>query len=315
MFGFFRKKSQVEELILADGLEHVVNRFSEIIARKIPNKEIAYNFILEELDGARMGNAASQAYAKESGISESEYKGALNRSIPEVDGPNGPQQLLMTISSQISTQELMADFRCRIGDKIMQKFKLGKYGNVEDHIQNLLQKLFEILTNDKDVMPALTDKIPAPAGAPVRQINNRMRNIATAKELIENIRRMTGNSTEVVIEHALSGNKKASAPHISKNYTIHPNGFTINDAESGDGLAAIIKDGMFHGTVSISDIGAQGPLAPWELNENPFEDDNHFFGSGNSPQGKWSFSIRPSIPFSKILQESIEYYSKNNTKT
>jgi len=95
-----------------------------------------------------------------------------------------------------------------------------------------------------------------------------------------------------------------------KNYTIKPNGFTVEDAESGDGLAAVIKDGMFHGAVLISDIGAQGPLAPWPLNSNPFEDEDHFFGTGMSPQGQWSFSIRPSAPFSQILREAREQYAR-----
>lgn len=318
MFGLFRKKSQLEALIAADGLEHVVDRFAEIIARKIPATEVAYQFILAELDGAHMGNASSQAYAKSSGISEIEYRGALNRSIPEVDGPEGPQQLLLALSLQIRNQKLMAEFRCRIGDKIMRKFKLGKYGNVKDRVQCLVQTLSDILVDDKDVMPALTSRIPAPAGAKARHIHNRNKNIASAKELLDQVKRITGESTEAVIERALNcaegarspSQEEKSATRVPKNYTIQPNGFTVEDPESGDGLAAIIKDGIFHGAVLISDIGAQGPLAPWPLNKNPFEDDNHFFGTGTSPQGDWSFSIRPSVPFSQILREAREQYAR-----
>ncbi len=318
MFGLFRKKSQVEALIAADGMEHAVDRFAEIIVRKIPTAEVAYQFILEELDGARMGNAASQKYARNSGIAEVEYRGALNRSIPEVDGPDGPQQLLLALSLQINNQELMAEFRCRIGDKIMRKFKLGKYGDVEERVQRLSQTLRDVLIDDKDVMPALTPKIPAPVGAEARHIRNRERNIASARELLEQLKKMTGDSTEEIIERALGdahGTKlpartNSAVASVPKNYAIKPNGFTVEDAESGDGLAAIIRDGMFHGAVLISDTGAQGPLAPWPLDKNPFSDDNHFFGKGSSPQGPWSFSVRPSVPFSQILRETREEYAR-----
>lgn len=118
------------------------------------------------------------------------------------------------------------------------------------------------------------------------------------------------------IEHApATTGKQSSSPASNearrpKNYTIKPNGFIVEDIESGDGLAAVIKDGVFHGVVLISDIGAQGPLTPWPLNKNPFEDDNHFFGTGMSPQGQWSFSIHPSVPFSQILREAREQYAK-----
>src|SRR5690606_2938818 len=94
-------------------------------------------------------------------------------------------------------------------------------------------------------------------------------------------------------------------PAKAKNYSIKSNGFTVDDAESGDGVAAIIRDGQFHGAVSMKGVGT-GPLAPWSVSKNPFEDDNHFFGSGMSPQGPWSFSIRPSAPFSQILREARE---------
>lgn len=318
MFSFFRKKTKIELLIEAEGIERASEHLATIVAQKIPNAEIAYQFILEELDGARMGNTASQTYARNSGISEFEYRGALNRSNPDVDGPDGPQQLLARICLQLSRQELMADLRCRTGDKIMQKFKLGKYADTEDWLSRLLQNLKDLLVDDKDVMPALTSKIPVPAGAQKRHISNRERNIAAAKDTLKQLKAMTGSSTEAIIERALNDAHGYSLEleHViarngdSQNYTIMPEGFKIKDHESGDELAAIIKDGMFHGAVLISDIGAPSPLAPWPVNINPFEDDLHFCGSGMSPQGPWSFSIRPSAPFSQILREAREQHAR-----
>ena len=247
VFGLFRRKTQVEKLIADDGIEHATDRFAQIVARQIPSRQVAYQFILEELDGASKGNTASQRFAKNSGIASTEYLGALSRSTPDVDGPDGPQQLLLGLSLQISNRDLMAAFRCKVDDKIMRNFLLGRYEHKEE--------------------------VP-------RQVEDQCS------------------------DPAVSG--RAST---FKNYAIHPNGFTVEDAETGDALAAVIKGGMFHGAVLISEIGANSALAPWPLNENPFEDDNHFFGAGMSPQGEWSFSITPSVPFSQILRETMEQYN------
>ncbi len=213
MFSFFRKKSQVEALIASDGLEHAVDRFAEIVARKLPSREVAYRFILEELDGARMGNAASQKFARSSGIAEEEYRGALDRSAPEIDGPDGPQQLVLGLSLEISDRNQMAEFRCRIGDKIMRKFNLGKYGDAEEGNLRLLQRLGELLLNDKDVMPALTSSIPAPASAPLRHIHNREKNIASAKELLGNLTRATCKSADEVLRAALRAKADGASPN------------------------------------------------------------------------------------------------------
>ena len=249
MFGLFRRKTQVEKLIIDDGIEHATERFAQIIARKLPTRQVAYQFILEELDGASKGNAVSQRFAKNSGIASTEYLDALSHSTPEVDGPEGPQQLLLGLSLQISDRDLMAEFRCKVDDKIMRQFQFGKYEQNEE--------------------------------AP---------------------RRVERHSTDP------AASDDAKRP---KNYSIKPNGFTVEDAESGDELAAVIEDEMFHGALLISDIGAYSSLAPWSLDENPFEDDNHFFGAGMSPQGQWSFSIRPSVPFSQILRETREQYDQS----
>ena len=160
MFKFLRKKTQVEALIAADGIDHVVDRFTEIIARKLTGRELAYQFILQELDGAHLGNAESQLFAKNSGIHEVEYRAALHKSIPEVDGAEGPQQLLLALSLQITDPDQMADFRCRIDDRVMRMFKLGKYGEKHDHIERLLASLKNILLDDKDVIPAFTPNVP-----------------------------------------------------------------------------------------------------------------------------------------------------------
>ena len=211
MFNIFRKKSQVEELIKKDGIERATDRFAEIISKKLTSLEIASQFILEEIDGASKGNSASKRFAMNSGIHPEEYRGALQNSMPEIDGPDGPQNLLNALCFQItSNRELMAEFRCMIDDKIMQRFSLGKYGKEEDRTRQLLESLRNFLTDDRDVMPALTQNIPVLTDAPLRHVVNREKNIASAKRLIIELSKITGEETDSIIRKALEKGQEAN---------------------------------------------------------------------------------------------------------
>ena len=204
MFNIFRKKTQVEKLLATDGIEHATERFSQIVSRKLTTRQIAYQFILEELDGASRGNAASQQFARNSGIASAEYRGALDSSIPEVDGPDGPQQLLLGLSLQIANQDQMAEFRCKVDDKIMRGFAFGRYAQKEDRTKDLYRSLKEVLMSDNSVIPALTPNIPVPTDAKVRHIHFREKSLASARELIANLAQITGDDSESIIASALA---------------------------------------------------------------------------------------------------------------
>jgi hypothetical protein len=128
MFGFFKSKSQLEKLIDKDGMDYAASRFAGIICRKLTSSEIAYQFILEELDAASKGDSTAKKFAANSGIAYSEYKNALQNSIIEVDGPDGPQLLLIGLAMELKDNPLkMVEFRCKVDDIIMKKFGFGKY--------------------------------------------------------------------------------------------------------------------------------------------------------------------------------------------
>jgi hypothetical protein len=204
MFNILQKKTNVERLIEIHGFETAIKEFGKIIAEKIPNKEIAYQFILQELDGASKGNDDSMRFAEESGLIPAEYEGALQNSIIEVDGPDGPQQTLLAMSLElIRNQKLAAQFRCRISDQIMQIFGLGKYSNVESRIDNLMTLLVKILLSDKDVMPTLSSTIAAPASAKSRHVRFRAKNIASAQQAISALSGLTNKNTDDIIKSAL----------------------------------------------------------------------------------------------------------------
>lgn len=132
MFGFFRKKPSLEELIDNKGLDYAACAIAKETISKIKNRDMAFLFILEELDGASQGNQKSKKFAETSGVPFDVYRGTLN-SISSIDGPDGPQQVVARHTlTLINNTELMAKFRCAVADKVMAHYKIGKYSDVDE---------------------------------------------------------------------------------------------------------------------------------------------------------------------------------------
>ena len=217
VFGLFKKKSQLEQLIAKDGMEHATARFAEIVSQKLRTREVAYQFILEELDGASQGNAAAQGFARNSGIPASAYSGALGNSNAEIDGPEGPQQLLLALSMQLMpNQALMAEFRCRVDDHVMKRFRLGKYASKEEQVANLFADLKKLLLSDDSLVPALHPDIPPPDGATKRHVARRGKDLAAAKDLIAALTSLTGETSRGLVFNAT-----ASAAHVGEKPVIN----------------------------------------------------------------------------------------------
>lgn len=144
---FFDEEPEFESLPLAEiievhGFEAAVEIVAELVLERIPNRQIAYEFTMEELDGASQGNTYAQGYAFCSGIDENEYIGALKNSNPYVDGPEGPQQLLLKFCLELLDDPWsMAKFRCDVGNKIMEHFSLGVYSR--EYSSNLLTGILQ----------------------------------------------------------------------------------------------------------------------------------------------------------------------------
>ncbi|MFX4647047.1 hypothetical protein ABTB84_20040, partial [Acinetobacter baumannii] len=60
-FNMFKNKNQpksdLEKQIELDGVDHAIERLTQVILKKIRTEAIAYQFVLEELEGASMGNS------------------------------------------------------------------------------------------------------------------------------------------------------------------------------------------------------------------------------------------------------------------
>ena len=116
-----------EDEIREHGVDSAALWASQEVMKRINSYDVALQFVLEEIEGASSGNATSINFAKNSGFSKSEYKGAMRNSFDEVDGAEGPQNCLLNIVFQIKDIDLMVRLKIATVDKIMQEWRLGKY--------------------------------------------------------------------------------------------------------------------------------------------------------------------------------------------
>lgn len=115
-----QNRTEEEQPSINQVLNEVAELIHNLVSSKIKTKEIAYQFILEELEAAAQGNQEAQDFVAKNKFMADEYEGAMQNSIPEVDGPDGPQQTLLTLLMQTgSSPEIMASIRIRVVQKII----------------------------------------------------------------------------------------------------------------------------------------------------------------------------------------------------
>jgi|LNFM01.2.fsa_nt_gb hypothetical protein len=128
MFNWFKKKSDLENVIAKKGFAVVTADVARLISKQLSTDEIAYQFVLEELEAASKGNEHAQAFAQASGIDSLEYLGSMDDSRPEVDGPGGPQQTVLALCMQLrGNTSLMVRFRTELLDRIMRERGFGRH--------------------------------------------------------------------------------------------------------------------------------------------------------------------------------------------
>ena len=204
MFNLFRRKTDLENLIAQDGIEHVTDRFGQVLSNKFSKREVAFQFVLEEIEGASRGNDASKIFAATSGLNPEEYYGSTSSSDDHLEEVDVHLKMLHQLSFQLMhDQELMARFRCMVDDKIMRVFRFGKYAPIADRIDSLLKSLYELLASDDSLMPVLAKGIPTPATAQPRHVHNRKKNLAAAQDLLMILADITGEDRRSLIRTAL----------------------------------------------------------------------------------------------------------------
>lgn len=142
MFSFFRKKSRqayteekndIQKLVENMGIERAAEFFASTVSEQLRTRELAYQFVLEELEAASGGDTNAKEFVSESGIEPQQYIGAMQNSRPEIDGSGGPQQLLIYATNQLSSDPVtMVEFRIKVVKNIMKKFNIGIYEKTEN---------------------------------------------------------------------------------------------------------------------------------------------------------------------------------------
>ncbi|MFM5668440.1 hypothetical protein [Aeromonas hydrophila] len=157
-------------------IDSTVSELIKIIDSKQDSKKVAWQLVLEELDAARHGSDFVQDRIKRFYINESEYIGAMSRSWDDVDGPEGPQQFLISLSMMLSERvgiETAAAVRISIVEYILHHYKLGCFF-INDWSQAARKplNLFEIIADETKLNPNLSVLL-SEEYKPVREVINR----------------------------------------------------------------------------------------------------------------------------------------------
>ena len=130
MFNIFNKKPcndpELLKRIQEDGIDYAALRFSQILIRDYLTRRIdAYNFILQELDGARQGNEQAKNFALASGIDSKEYIGTLKLDTPHLDSA---QDFLIALSAKLHPKmDISISLKLKILENLMKYYGIGKY--------------------------------------------------------------------------------------------------------------------------------------------------------------------------------------------
>lgn len=133
-------------------IDAAVLELIHIIESKKDSKKVAFQFVLEELDAAKDSANYIQDRIKSFYINESEYRGALDSSWDDVDGPCGPQQFLLSLTMVLSERigiEKAALVRLSIVEYMLHHYKFGRYFVDNDiRLASKPLKLFEVIAED-----------------------------------------------------------------------------------------------------------------------------------------------------------------------
>lgn len=111
------------------------NRAVEETVRAIiaatPNRRVARRHILEELDAASKGDNVAMAFARQSGVSSSEYRGTMMSTPDDImDEVEALEAMLRRgLEGKVGSMEELRDASLAIVDRLMRHWKVGRYGD------------------------------------------------------------------------------------------------------------------------------------------------------------------------------------------
>jgi hypothetical protein len=159
------------------GIELTVNRLVESIESRVNSREAALQFVLEELDAARMGNDFVRDKIKSLYFLESEYVGAMDRSRADVDSGSGTRQILLRFSSELSLLygvDFAGAVRISIVEYVARHFQLGRYHVTrEANSARKPMNLFGVSVYDESRLHPHFKHLLEPSNKPVRDVISR----------------------------------------------------------------------------------------------------------------------------------------------
>jgi len=202
-----------ENQVKNDGYEYAGKRIADLLNEKITSKDLAKQFVLEELDAARQGNDYAKAFVKNSGFKSVEYVGAMNKTRWEGDESELEhlQLFLRAFSIKISDINLMIKVSTVVVDEIMKRWGLGKYDDYDPEINETLKQLMELLQRE-EVQDALQQsEIFGTVGI------NQMQYIKEVNDLVYKLTKLTGKTAEEIFQNPTNLTRKKEEYISTKN--------------------------------------------------------------------------------------------------
>jgi len=200
-----------ENQVKNDGYEYAGKRIGDLLNEKITSKDLAKQFVLEELDAARQGSDYAKTFVKNSGFKSVEYVGAMNKTRWEGDESELEhlQLFLRAFLMKISDIDLMVKISTAVVDEIMKRWGLGKYENLNiqsDTSQDINEVLEQFDFSDEKVEEL------------IQEYSDVIHNIITGLASIGSMERMN-HFAELMAMAALKGQYKGIAYSCFVNHT------------------------------------------------------------------------------------------------
>jgi len=141
-------KSSFEKEVIKNGYKDMGKAVANNINNKITSKDLALQFVLEELDAAQYGHEIAQQFAKNSGFNFNEYNNSM-RKTKWNDAKNKLEVIQLYFRNYLSQFQdpiLMVNFAVSTVDEVMKSWKLGKYDD-----SKIEEKTYKILLSEDDL--------------------------------------------------------------------------------------------------------------------------------------------------------------------
>jgi hypothetical protein len=140
-----KEEREFNKQLRKDGLKIAIKQYIEEINKRIPSKEIAIKFVLQELDFAQKEDILPLEFILNSGFHQLEYKDALDRFQENKIELLQIQTILDNFLRRVKNEKEIADISIEIIEQTMQRWEIGKYSRArgkekEEEVETPIEK-------------------------------------------------------------------------------------------------------------------------------------------------------------------------------